>query len=934
MIRTGCCGKPRAHFHGKSVVSLNRFLRSALAAGLCAGLSHPPAWAKESSTLPCSDGLADTEDWGPVQNFLLTPEGRTVLCEKARKLAVVQVAGRLRDPHDREDVAQDVVIDVLRSLPRYDGRIPLEHWVRVIVRRRFIDHLRKKGRRPEVSGDEEVLARIPLRELDDVSDEDRAIVAAFVAFMRDEVTDLLDRARRAGETEQARRARRTRGHVLEAYLGGTRNVDIAAQTGIPEETVAGIVYQARLRWRESARARGLLPRGGGPLGSTLHGLFAEGASDQNGKMTAREAERVRTLFLFRFPLLDTIDAWEEIFDLPVDESTLLRRIVVGKTLGDVAAESGDELPALEARYESALDKVMEGLAERDYVKKRWLSVYRDKSFTDYLAAVAGIPALQREVLRLVARGLPHVEVARRKQLKDARRVRTLLHLLDEAIVRRLGRKVHDVAVWVGDFALRHAPGKTIDDFWKAVDQLPERNARVVRGRAEGKTNAELAQQLGIPMEQVRDDLENGRRAVLARLSPRTAQGDRWLEQYFLALHPDVDAARFWALAEAKLDPPRLRVLKMRHGGDSYEEIATRLELPSARKVMNVLATAKATLEEALFEANRAANPFKPGTREAWLWTWILYRYPSVKPEAFWPTAASKLTAPELAVVEAKAAGLSAELLAQLAGADTPKNLLTKAQKKMQTALAPRPSKQGAWVAKVLARHPERTEADFWAAVATLSEDHQRLVRTKVSGGDTKAIAAAVKIDRKKVPGLVNYVALKIDRRLAAPVLGREKWIRAFILERFPERSLADFEAALGGLTEEQRRIVALRREGKNLEETAKALAVDVVHVERVLGAAQDRLARALAPRAAFDPKRWLADNFLREAPGATEGDFRHLLERLPTDQRRTLELAWAGKSLPQIADDEKVPTARVQGRYYHGRKRVLALWREAQASTK
>ena len=57
------------------------------------------------------------------------------------------VARFARSRADLEEIAQDVFIEMHRSLPRYDGRAPFEHWLCRIATRRCYDHLRRLYRR-------------------------------------------------------------------------------------------------------------------------------------------------------------------------------------------------------------------------------------------------------------------------------------------------------------------------------------------------------------------------------------------------------------------------------------------------------------------------------------------------------------------------------------------------------------------------------------------------------------------------------------------------------------------------------------------------------------------------------------------------------------------------------------------------------------------
>lgn len=70
---------------------------------------------------------------------------RLVLRCKHRVLSLVSRFAR--NAHELEELAQDVFIDVHRSLSRFRGEAPLEHWISRIAVRRCRDHLRCRYRR-------------------------------------------------------------------------------------------------------------------------------------------------------------------------------------------------------------------------------------------------------------------------------------------------------------------------------------------------------------------------------------------------------------------------------------------------------------------------------------------------------------------------------------------------------------------------------------------------------------------------------------------------------------------------------------------------------------------------------------------------------------------------------------------------------------------
>jgi RNA polymerase sigma-70 factor (ECF subfamily) len=56
------------------------------------------------------------------------------------------------DPILSEDVLQEAMLGILRSIDKYDGRVSLRAWGYGILRHKIVDALRKRGREPIVSG--------------------------------------------------------------------------------------------------------------------------------------------------------------------------------------------------------------------------------------------------------------------------------------------------------------------------------------------------------------------------------------------------------------------------------------------------------------------------------------------------------------------------------------------------------------------------------------------------------------------------------------------------------------------------------------------------------------------------------------------------------------------------------------------------------------
>lgn len=122
----------------------------------------------------------------------------------------------LRDPHDAEDLLQDVSLAATGSWNQYDPSTPFMPWAREIARRRILDFVGRRARRPALL-DPEVLARLEVAaaRLDPEPQEPRRDalrrcldglgehVRRVLELRYDERLDVEDVATRAGRTTQA-----------------------------------------------------------------------------------------------------------------------------------------------------------------------------------------------------------------------------------------------------------------------------------------------------------------------------------------------------------------------------------------------------------------------------------------------------------------------------------------------------------------------------------------------------------------------------------------------------------------------------------------------------------------------------------------------------------------------------------------------------------
>ena len=145
-------------------------------------------------------------------------------------------SGLSKDPHEVEDVVQDIFVDVWRSAKRYDPKMASEAtFIATIARRRVIDRRRRAGRRVDPEPLEEELAPgendpgLRQVELDDEAAQAREVVAQLTG----------DRRR-----------------VLElSVVSGLTHREIAADTGIPLGTVKSHIRRGLAEVTERLKAR-------------------------------------------------------------------------------------------------------------------------------------------------------------------------------------------------------------------------------------------------------------------------------------------------------------------------------------------------------------------------------------------------------------------------------------------------------------------------------------------------------------------------------------------------------------------------------------------------------------------------------------------------------------------------------------------------------
>jgi len=137
---------------------------------------------------------------------------------------------------DREDVAQQIMLDAFRALPRYRGRSRLSTWVYSLALRRVADHFRSPQRRDVPSG-------WPGDETFPPSPSTPRVLAPDEQAVRREEEHRVSRA-------VARVAEPERSVLLAYYLGEMSVTEISRTLGIPEGTVKTRLHRGRQALRK------------------------------------------------------------------------------------------------------------------------------------------------------------------------------------------------------------------------------------------------------------------------------------------------------------------------------------------------------------------------------------------------------------------------------------------------------------------------------------------------------------------------------------------------------------------------------------------------------------------------------------------------------------------------------------------------------------
>ncbi len=150
--------------------------------------------------------------------------------EEAKRALYKVASSWCRDPHDRADLLQEMVVQLWRSFERYDERMPFPTWAYRIALNVAISFRRRETRRQR--------DLVPLEQFGlDVADADRAL-----ADVSSDVRRLLDRIAALDELSRA---------LVLLHLEGHRHAEIGEALGISEGNVATRLGRIKERLRRS-----------------------------------------------------------------------------------------------------------------------------------------------------------------------------------------------------------------------------------------------------------------------------------------------------------------------------------------------------------------------------------------------------------------------------------------------------------------------------------------------------------------------------------------------------------------------------------------------------------------------------------------------------------------------------------------------------------
>ncbi len=176
----------------------------------------------------------DQDAWGEI---ISRYEGRLVSFARRRLAARAEA----------EDLVQETFLGLLRSLPNYDQRRPLETYLFAILRNKLTDYFRKQRRGERQSFDQLELDDAPQAWLDPETPSRHMASREEIAAQRAALVDVLRQW-----VEHCRQQERYQDLIVVEMLVvlGLRNKEVASDLEISETGVAGIKFRVLEQWRK------------------------------------------------------------------------------------------------------------------------------------------------------------------------------------------------------------------------------------------------------------------------------------------------------------------------------------------------------------------------------------------------------------------------------------------------------------------------------------------------------------------------------------------------------------------------------------------------------------------------------------------------------------------------------------------------------------
>jgi RNA polymerase sigma-70 factor (ECF subfamily) len=138
----------------------------------------------------------------------------------------------VRNPHDAEDITQDVFAKLMRAIQKYEERnVPFAAWIIRVARNAALDHLRSKR-------------QIPVEEVWISEDGHEQTSLEYTDALKGALADLPESQRQV---------------LVLRHIGGLSPTEIAKRLGKSEASIQGLHHRGRAALKVSLRELGVAP---------------------------------------------------------------------------------------------------------------------------------------------------------------------------------------------------------------------------------------------------------------------------------------------------------------------------------------------------------------------------------------------------------------------------------------------------------------------------------------------------------------------------------------------------------------------------------------------------------------------------------------------------------------------------------------------------